>query len=111
MRNPPTSIRALQEAGRLEISWEDGAVCRLPYRFLRGRCPCAGCVNEFTGVRIVDVDSVPEDVRPVQMGFSGNYALKISWSDGHSTGLYTWDALHALCQAGPAQTVGPPGAD
>jgi DUF971 family protein len=34
----------------------------------------------------------------VKLGFSGNYALKISWSDGHDTGLYTWDLLQELAR-------------
>lgn len=92
----PRKIRALTEAGELELTWSDEAVDCLPFRFLRGRCPCAECVDEFTNVRIVDVDDVPEDVHPKSMQTSGNYALKIRWSDEHDTGLFTWERLRRL---------------
>lgn len=76
--------------------WSDGAESRLTFHLLRCECPCAACVDEFTGKRILDVDSVPLTVQPERIGFSGNYALKIVWTDGHSTGLYTFDHLRRL---------------
>jgi DUF971 family protein len=94
----PTNIKSLSEQSVLELHWPDGTVCRLPYRFLRGECPCAGCVDEMTGIRTLDVDALPLDVRPVQIGFAGNYALRIVWSDGHSSGLFTWENLARLCR-------------
>ena len=96
MSASPKHIRALQEQGRLEIEWPGGAVHHFPYRFLRGRCPCAACVDEMTGERVVDVEGVPENVKPAALEFAGNYALKVHWSDGHDTGLYTWDYLQSL---------------
>lgn len=98
MPDAPANLRILRDDRVLEIVWTSGAVSRIPFRFLRGRCPCAGCVDEFTGVRRVDVEDVPEDVAPTRAAFSGNYALKITWSDGHDTGLYTWDRLAQLAQ-------------
>jgi DUF971 family protein len=92
----PVSIRSLTDERRLEIGWPEGEVARLPFRFLRGRCPCAACVDEFTGRRIVDVSDIPERIAPVRLEYSGNYALKIAWNDGHETGLYTWDYLGSL---------------
>ena len=92
----PESIRAVQDEAQLEIGWPGGRVERLPYRFLRGRCPCAACVDEMTGRRVVDVGDVPEQIRPLRLEYSGNYALKIAWNDGHETGLYTWDYLAEL---------------
>lgn len=89
----PVNIRALRDNGTLEVHWPDGSVHRVPFRFLRGRCPCAHCVDELTGRRIVDFDAVPAGIQPTGMEFTGNYALKITWNDGHSTGLYTWDYL------------------
>ena len=92
----PESVRALQDEHRLDIGWPGGAVDRLPFRFLRGRCPCAACVDEMTGRRIVDVADIPEQIKPVRLEYSGNYALKVAWNDGHDTGLYTWDYLATL---------------
>ena len=95
MTAPPLSIKSRQQEGVLELQWSHGTY-RLPFRFLRGRCPCASCVNEVTGVRMVDVEDVPLAVAPTNLQFSGNYAIKISWNDRHDTGLFTWEYLELL---------------
>ena len=95
MTAPPISIKSRQQEGVLELQWSHGTY-RLPFRFLRGRCPCACCVNEVTGVRMVDVEDVPLAVAPTNIQFSGNYAIKISWNDRHDTGLFTWEYLELL---------------
>lgn len=95
MAAAPISIKARQQEGVLELQWSHGTY-RLPYRFLRGRCPCASCVDEVTGVRVVDVENVPDAIAPADMKFSGNYALKITWNDRHDTGLFTWEYLELL---------------
>ena len=96
MANPPERIRALRAEGVLEIQWTPEQCSRYPFKLLREECPCASCVNEFTGERMLDPDSVPETIMPTAIDFSGNYALKIHWSDGHATGLYSWDLLERL---------------
>jgi DUF971 family protein len=53
----------------------------------------------MTGERILDPTRVPEDVRPVHLGSVGNYGLKIRWSDGHDTGIYSYDRLRELGDA------------
>jgi DUF971 family protein len=98
MTAPPKNIRSLQEEGALEITWNDDRKYLLPFRFLRGQCPCASCVSEITGERTLDLSTIPNDIYLVKMSFSGNYALNISWSDGHNTGLFTWDNLSKLCR-------------
>lgn len=96
--SPPTHLRAHKETGLFELEWRDGTSANVPFALLRGRCPCASCVNEITGERILDLSTIPETIAPTKLGFSGNYALKISWSDGHSTGLYTWDLLAEIAR-------------
>jgi DUF971 family protein len=93
MSEQPKSIRALRDRGVLEVVWSDGRIHQIPLWTLRCECPCAGCVDEFTGERILNVEAIPDDVAPTSIEFSGNYALKIKWSDGHATGLYTWRRL------------------
>jgi DUF971 family protein len=95
---PPTSIRVLRDAGVIEVAWPEGPPARLPFHFVRCLCPCAGGIDEISGERTLNPADVPPDVTPVKLGFSGNYALKISWSDGHDTGLYTWDLLQELAR-------------
>lgn len=100
MAVPPKALRSLREEGVLEITWPDGSSYKLPFRYLRGRCPCANCVDEFTGRRVVGVDEVPLGIEIVGAQILGNYALKITWNDRHDTGLYTWDNLKDLCDLG-----------
>lgn len=95
----PQSIKALRELRVLEIGWNDGTVRRVDFKTLRSQCPCAGCVDELTGIRTLDVDAIPADIAPVRIELCGNYALKIDWNDGHSTGLYTWQRLAQIATA------------
>jgi len=96
MTTAPTNIRALRDPPALELAWPEGRVDQIPYRRLREECPCAVCVDEITGRRVLDVSTIPADIRPAAVSFVGNYALKIAWSDGHDTGLYSWDRLRQL---------------
>jgi DUF971 family protein len=95
----PEAIRALTEASVFEIKWTADDVCQLPFKLLRGECPCAACVNEFTGEKMINPDDIPDDIKPVGMDFSGNYAVKVRWSDGHDTGLFTFERLEIICRA------------
>ena len=101
----PSNIRAITEEKSLQFTWPDNLDAQLPFRFLRGRCPCAGCVNEFTGERMVHVEDIPEAIEIADVAFTGNYALKIVWSDRHDTGLYTWEYLRELCESDDATVL------
>jgi DUF971 family protein len=81
---------------RLRLEWGDGSASELEPRMLRQLCPCAGCVDELTGVRTLRADSVGEGVYPTAIHYVGRYALQFVWSDGHSTGIYTFEYLRAL---------------
>ena len=98
MTAAPQNIRSLRDPGVLEIVWNEEKMTRYPFHFLRCECPCAACVNEFTGERMLDPATVPSDIHPEEIGLSGNYALKIKWSDGHFTGLYSWDNFEKLAK-------------
>jgi ATP-binding protein involved in chromosome partitioning len=80
----------------LAIVWADGSERRYSVRDLRLACPCATCRDEMTGERILDPARVPDDIRPVNLSSVGNYGLKIRWSDGHDTGIYSYDRLREL---------------
>ena len=96
MTAAPKHIRALSDQKLFEIQWNNETVHRIPFKVLRGLCPCAGCVNEFTGERMIDVNTIAEEIQPTSLDFAGNYALKIAWTDQHDTGLYTWERLQAI---------------
>jgi DUF971 family protein len=89
---PPEAID-VTEKGEVRILWPGGAEVTIPAARLRDLCPCAGCVEEGTGRKLLDAATIPADIRPLQMLAVGNYAVQIHWSDGHSTGIYTWEAL------------------
>jgi DUF971 family protein len=92
---PPEAID-VTAANEVRIRWPGGAEATLPAFALRDACPCAGCVEEGTGRKILDPASIPADVRPGLVEPVGNYAVKIHWSDGHDTGIYTWVQLREL---------------
>jgi ATP-binding protein involved in chromosome partitioning len=64
-----------------------------PARELRLACPCAQCVEEMSGRRLLDPASVPLDIRPVHLALVGSYGLRVQWSDGHGTGIFTFTWL------------------
>jgi len=88
MADAPTNIRALQAEQILELTWDQAHIDRLGYRYLRGECPCASCVDEWTHERRIDISQIPDDIR-------------LLWTDGHSSGLYTWENLQKLAETSP----------
>jgi len=90
----PVSIE--QRDGKFAITWDDQVRTESSYHETRSQCPCAACIEEWTGRRIVDPTQIPADVKPVQVSPVGNYALGIIWSDGHTTGIYSWQTLRTI---------------
>jgi len=92
----PRDIQAQRESGELVILWHDEVktVCR--FWDLRFSCRCAHCVDERTGVKVLRPEMVPEDVSITAMEQVGGYAIRIRWTDGHNTGLYTWEHLREM---------------
>jgi DUF971 family protein len=95
---PPHNLRAHIADLAFEIHWSASDSVTIPFRELRGMCPCANCVNELSGERTFFAANAQPDVQPVRMDLVGNYAVRISWNDGHHTGLYTWEYLKQITQ-------------
>ena len=97
MSEPPVP-KSMKQAGprELAISWTDGRDSVYDVRTLRLACPCAQCVDELTGKKLLQDTAVPPDVRPVVINPVGRYAIHIEWSDGHRTGIYTYVHLRSL---------------
>ncbi len=96
-----------EDARTLFIEWSDGRRCQYDVRELRLACPCAGCIQEWTGKKILQEESVAKDVHPTNLESVGLYAIQIHWSDGHNTGIYTWERLHELIGKLPRATNQP----
>jgi ATP-binding protein involved in chromosome partitioning len=79
------------------IEWNAEHHALYPARELRLACPCAGCVEEMSGRALLNPTTVPADVRPVSLALVGAYGLRVQWSDGHGTGIYTFQRLLAAC--------------
>src|SRR4051794_23383580 len=93
-RAPPAMPRAItREDAGLRIEWDAaGHEAFYPARSLRLACPCAACVEEMSGHPLLDPATVRVDVRPVALALVGAYGLRVTWSDGHGTGIYTFQA-------------------
>ena len=81
---------------RLQVDWQDGRRSLYAVRTLRLACRCAFCVEEMSGRPLLREQDVPEDVRPVRISPVGRYGVQIAWSDGHDTGIYTFEYLRSL---------------
>ncbi len=84
------------DAAGLTIRWADGRVQTIDARDLRLSCSCAACRDEMSGRPLLDPEAVPADVVPTRIWSVGNYALGVAFSDGHRSGIYTFDALRAI---------------
>ena len=81
----------------VKIRWQDGHESVYPARALRLACPYAGCVDEVTGQVRVIAASIAQNVQPVKIDLIGRYAISVTWSDGHNTGIYAFDRLRKTC--------------
>ena len=91
----PTGV--FKKAGKsLFIRWNDGTHSDYSLRSLRSACPCAVCVNEWSGEKILDEAKIPVDIKPTRIFSVGRYAMGVHWSDGHTTGIFSYDFLKKL---------------
>lgn len=77
----------------LKITWNNGKQSLVTFRDLRYLCPCASCVDEGTGQRKITKESIDPNVVPSKIETVGHYAVRPQWTDGHDTGLYSYDYL------------------
>lgn len=88
----PIAIQKLDDT-TLQILWTDKTKTKYNVRLLRYNCACAHCVNEWTGERSNKLEDISKDLKPKKIDSVGNYAIKILWSDGHDSGIYTYKSL------------------
>lgn len=90
----PTDIKLHQVSRILEVSFDDGAHFQLPCEFLRVYSPSAEVRGHGPGQEVLQTGK--EEVNIIGIEPVGLYALKLTFSDGHDTGLYSWDYLYDL---------------
>jgi DUF971 family protein len=90
--------------GGLAIRWDDGHRSTYGGQSLRLACRCALCEDEWTSERRITAGSVPSDVALLETRPVGRYGLQLDWSDGHNTGIYTFDRLRELCECDACRT-------
>ena len=92
----PRPVEIGEDQGQMKITWSDKSESLFPFDYLRNHCPCAVCVDEWTGERKNLVLLLPSNFRPMNVSPVGNYAIQIAWSDGHNTGIYSFKMLREL---------------
>lgn len=88
----PSEIKLHRKSRILEISFNDGKIFQLPCEFLRVYSPSAEVRGHSPGQEVLQTGKGEvniNDIKPV-----GNYAIQLNFSDGHNTGLYSWDLLY-----------------
>ena len=93
----PTQIIEENDS-EISITWSDDAVTNYRASKLRRSCPCAGCVNEWTGEKMLDDKNIPDDLSFDHISVVGRYALNFHFSDGHDTGIFSFNFLRNLSQ-------------
>jgi DUF971 family protein len=101
-RGPSVEPREIMQESdsALRVTWADGRVCLYEAARLRRVCPCAQCVNEFTGERVLRPESISDALTIEDVQIVGRYALNFRWSDGHDSGIYSFRYLRAVCEEG-----------
>lgn len=98
MSKAPDKIQV--KNGNLVLGYSDSQVKTLSLEYMREECPCAGCKGEtilFTTYKGNKPEiKTPEMYKITGIEPVGGYAIKITWKDGHDTGLYSWDYIQTL---------------
>ena len=90
----PTEIKLHQKSRVLEIAFSDGQRFRLPYEFLRVYSPSAEVRGHGPGQEVLQLGK--KNIEITQIDPVGTYAVQPVFSDGHDTGIYSWDYFYTL---------------
>ncbi len=105
----PVQFKKVNE-GEIRVRWDDGKEFTVSAKYLRDRCPCASCAGES----ILWREYKPSPLQILTPGkyslksaeVVGNYAIALTWADGHNTGLYAFDHLRKICEEFISATSG-----
>ena len=91
----PTQI-VEESDSEVSIKWSDDSESRFTASQLRRAWPGAGCVNEWTGEKMLDPSKIADDLTFRKISIVGRYALNFDFSDGHETGIFSFRYLKDL---------------
>ena len=111
MSAPEPEHIAISKSKGIRIDWKDGHHSEYTVAYLRDECPCASCTGAHgTAPQKTSYSQQPKDANPFKMFTPtlkmlhveevGAYAVRIDWSDGHNTGIYSFDYLRRICGCG-----------
>lgn len=106
-RRKPTNVKIHVSSGAgVDIAWADAHASHYDFAYLRERCPCATCNEERDKKEQLKTPSAGQfaplpmfkpKARAQSATQVGNYAIQISFSDGHSTGIFSYEFLRSIC--------------
>ena len=106
MSSMPDTVTCLRvtvnrERQTFHIQWSDNRDCVFPLDGLRRACPCAGCQGHEKMHELPDPEifQLPALMRweNVKVEVAGSVGLRLTWDDGHNSGIFTWERLRAMC--------------
>jgi DUF971 family protein len=100
------NVGTKKEGYKISLTWSDGHRATYTPFNLRSACPCAMCQGEgglFGKYYSPEKLNIRQDIEPEEIEPVGRYGLKISWSDGHNLGIYTFQYLRGLCECEECQ--------
>jgi DUF971 family protein len=90
-------VQIIEESdSEVSIKWSDDTESRFTAAQLRRACPCAGCINEWTGEKMLDPAKIADDLTFKKISIVGRYALNFQFSDAHETGIFSFKYLKDL---------------
>jgi DUF971 family protein len=96
----PSDIQVI--GSELAVRWQDGAESYIALEALRRACPCAGCKGETDVMgqvhRGTETQLSPRSFEVREIKRVGGYGIQPVWGDGHATGIYSFDYLHAMAR-------------
>ena len=106
-RTKPTDVKIHVSSGAgVDITWSDGHISHYDFPYLREHCPCATCNDEREKKRAVApagpalaaaLPMFKPKARAQKATAVGNYAIQITFTDGHATGIYSYEHLRSIC--------------
>jgi prepilin-type processing-associated H-X9-DG protein len=104
LQRKPARVKVHVTTGEgVEIAWADGHASRYDFPYLRDECPCAVCNDErlkkdnVKSKGMLVLPMYKERVKARAAKAVGNYALQIDFSDGHGTGIFSFEFLRSIC--------------